>query len=88
MICCFQKYGSTNASSAGGSCNFDPVTDLAISVFREVSIKQCLPESTLLAGVGSEDGSREELACESLHSGTLSSTRFSAFLQPFRYVGI
>ena len=31
-------YGSANASSARGSCNFGPLTDLAISVFREVSI--------------------------------------------------
>ena len=37
----------------------------------------CPPKSTLLVGVGSKDGSREELACESLRSGTLSSTRFS-----------
>ena len=36
----------------------------------------CLPKSTLLVGVGSQDDSWEELACESLHSGTLSSTRF------------
>ena len=35
----------------------------------------CLPKSALLAG--SEDGSWEELVCESLCSGTLSSTRFS-----------
>ena len=36
-----------------------------------------LTDLALLVGVGSKDGSREELACESLHSGTLSSTRFS-----------
>ena len=34
----------------------------------------CLPKSTLL--VCSKDGSWEELACESLRSGTMSSTRF------------
>ena len=45
MICCYQvtkifctRYGSANASSARGPCNFGPLTDLAISVFREVSI--------------------------------------------------
>ena len=32
------RYGSANASSARGNCNFGPFTDLAISVFREVSI--------------------------------------------------
>ena len=37
----------------------------------------CLPKSALLASVGSKDGSWKELACESLRSGTLSSTRFS-----------
>ena len=37
----------------------------------------CLPKSAHLAGVGSKDGSCGELACESLRSGTLSSTRFS-----------
>ena len=34
----------------------------------------CLPKTTLLVGVG---GSREELACESPRSGTLSSTKIS-----------
>ena len=45
MICCVQdnkffstRYGSTIASSARGPCNFGPFTDLAISVFREMSI--------------------------------------------------
>ena len=32
------RYGSANASSAWGPCNFGPLVDLAISVFREVSI--------------------------------------------------
>ena len=51
-----------------------------ISQFRSQGkwvLTLCLPKSTLLAGVGSKDGSWEELACESLRSGTLSSTRFS-----------
>ena len=46
VICCNQitkifctMYGSANASSARGPCDFGPLTDLAISVFREVSIK-------------------------------------------------
>ena len=36
MFC--TRYGSANASSARGSSNFGPLTDLAISVFREVRI--------------------------------------------------
>ena len=45
VICCYQvtticgsKYGFAIASSARGPCNFGPLADLAISVFREVSI--------------------------------------------------
>ena len=45
VICCYHvtkifctRYGSVNESSARGSCKFGPLTDLAISVFREVSI--------------------------------------------------
>ena len=84
VTCCCQitkifctKYDSTNASSARGPCNFGPLTDLAISVFREVSVNTlCLPKSALLVDVGSKDTSWEELACEYLCSGTLSSTNF------------
>ena len=45
VICCYQvtksfctKYGSANPSSARCPCNFGPLTDLAISVFREMSM--------------------------------------------------
>ena len=45
VICCKQvtkkfctRYGSATASSARGPCNFGPLTDLAISVLREMSI--------------------------------------------------
>ena len=45
VICFYQitkifgtRYGSAIASSAWGPCNFGPLTDLAISVFREMSI--------------------------------------------------
>ena len=37
----------------------------------------CFPESSRLLNVGSKDTSWEELACESLCSGTSSSTKFS-----------
>ena len=51
-----------------------------ISQFRSLGkwvFTLCLPKSTLLLNMGSKDASWEELACESLRSGTLSSTRFS-----------
>ena len=38
------SYGSAIASSARGSCNFGPLTDLAISVFREMSINTVLTQ--------------------------------------------
>ena len=51
VICCNQitkifctKYGSANASSARGPCDFGPLADLAISVFREVSINTVLTQ--------------------------------------------
>ena len=45
VICCNQvtkifctRCGSVNASSARGPCNFCPLADLAISVFKELSM--------------------------------------------------
>ena len=45
MVCCYQvtevvstRYGFAFASSARSPCNFGPLADLAISVFREMSI--------------------------------------------------
>ena len=42
LICCNKlfctKYDSANASSARRPCNFGPLTDIVMSVFREVSI--------------------------------------------------
>ena len=37
-------YGSAIASSARGLCNFSPLTDLAISVFREMSTNTVLTQ--------------------------------------------
>ena len=78
VICCNQvtkifctKYRSANASSARCPCNFGPLTDLAISVFTKMSIH------TVLTQILTSLGWWEELACESLRSGTLLSTRFS-----------
>ena len=60
MICCYQvtkifstRYGSAIASSARGPCNFSPLTDLAISVFREVNTNTVLTQ--ILTSLCSED---------------------------------
>ena len=52
VICCYQvtknfcaKYGSAIASSARGPCNFGPLTDLALSVFREMRINTVLTQN-------------------------------------------
>ena len=57
MICCYQdtkifftKYGSAIASSARGPCNFRPLTDLAISVCKEMSVNTVLTK--ILASLG------------------------------------
>ena len=70
-------YDSANTSSAWGPCDFGPLADLASSVFREVRKNCACPKPHFSWTWGSKDGSWEELACESLCSGTLSSTRFS-----------
>ena len=51
VIFCYQvtkifctRYGSANASSARRPCDFGPLTDLAISVFTEVSINTVLTQ--------------------------------------------
>ena len=51
VICCCQvakicssRYGFVIASSAWGPCNFGPFTDLAMSVFREMSINTVLTQ--------------------------------------------
>ena len=63
VICCYQvtkicgsRYGSAIASSARRPCNFGPLTDFAISVFKEMSINTvCLHMSSLLLDVGCKD---------------------------------
>ena len=54
VICCYQvtkifctRYGSANASSARCPCNVGPLTDLAFSIFGEMSTITCLPNSSL-----------------------------------------
>ena len=62
VICCFQvtkifctRYGSAIGSSARGPCNFGPLTDLAISVFGEMSINTVLTQISELARPESAD---------------------------------
>ena len=65
MICCYQvtkiyssRYGLAIASSAWGPCNFGPFTDLAISVFREMSMNiYAYPNASRLFVVGSKETS-------------------------------
>ena len=52
------KYDSANTSSARRPCDFGPLANLAISVFRDVNIKTlCLPKSELLASIGPKNSS-------------------------------
>ena len=64
MICCYQvtkifctKYGSANTSSARGPCDFGPLADLAVSVFKEMSINTVFTKSARLLYMGSKDTS-------------------------------
>ena len=59
VICCYPvtkifgtRYGSAIAPSARGSCNFGPLTDLAISVMREMSINTVLTQILTSLGYG------------------------------------
>ena len=56
------RYGFAIASSTRGLYSFGPLTDLAISVLREIVFSLCLSKSALLTDVISKDGSGEELA--------------------------
>ena len=76
MICCYQvtkifstRYSSTVASSAWGPCNFGPFTDLAISVFREMSRNTVLtPILTSLCNFVRRTGVRA--SCNEISSST------------------
>ena len=49
---CGSRYGFAIASSAWGPCNFGPFTDLAISVFREMSVNTVLTQILTYLGCG------------------------------------
>ena len=59
VICCYQvtkiyssRYGSTIVSSAQGPCNFGPLTDPTVSVFRGISINTVLTQILTSLGCG------------------------------------
>ena len=92
VICCYQitkifstRYGFAIASSAWGPCNFGPSTDLAISVFREMSFSHSAypnPHVSLLSAPKKlhEKNWRESL----LVMNFIIHQIFLEFLQPFR----
>ena len=81
------RYGSANASSARGTCNFSPFTDLTISVFRKWVSTLCLPKSSLLAGVGSKEWfMRRTGVWVSVFRNSVIHQIFPEFLQPLRDV--
>ena len=82
---CGSRYGFAIASSAWSPCNFGPFTDLAISVFREMSINTVLTQiltslfSRLQRGFMRRTGVRA-----SLNWNFIIHQIFPEFLQPFR----
>ena len=58
MVCCYQvteidssRYGFAIASSARSPCNFGPLADVAMSVFREMSMNIPILDPALLITV-------------------------------------
>ena len=62
-----RRYGSANTSSARGSCNFGPLTDLAISVLKEISINTVLTQNPHVSWVRALKMLHEKNWRESLH---------------------
>ena len=92
MICCYEitkifstMYGSTIASSTRGPCNFSPLADLAISVFREMSINTALTQIlTSLEYELSRCFMRRTGVSISVHWNFIIHQNFPEFLQPLR----
>ena len=86
MVCCYQvtkidssRYGFALASSARNPCNFGPLTDLAISVFREMSMNIMLTQILTSLCMSAPKRLHEKNWLESLPIMELisSSTKFS-----------
>ena len=92
MICCYQitkffstRYGSANASSSRGPCDFGPVTDLAISVFREMSIHTVLAQILTSLECGLQRGFMRRTGVRiSLYWNSIIHQIFPECLQPLR----
>ena len=79
MTCCYPvtrifgtRYGSAIASSARSPCNFGPLTDFAISVFREVSFNTVFtqirtPSEAKAPKIAHEKNWRVSLYVQELH---------------------
>ena len=94
-ICCNQvtkifcaKYGSAKASSARGPCDVGPLADLAISVFREVSINTVFTQflTSLERGLWRHFIRRTGVWVSAFRKSIIHKF-FSEFLQPLRDVG-
>ena len=84
MICCYQvteiyssKYGFAIASSAWSPCNFGPFTDLAISVFREMSLNTVLTQILTSLDCGLQRNFMRRSGVRPPCNGISSSTKFS-----------
>ena len=95
VICCYQvtkifstRYSSATASSARGPCNFGPLADLAISVFREMSINTALTQILTSRGCRLwRYFMRRTGVWVSVYRNSFIHKIFSEFLQPLRDVG-
>ena len=77
VICCYQvtkffstRYGSAIPSSAWGPCNFGPFTDLAISVFREMSINTMFTQILTSLNCGLQRGFMRRTGVRVISSST------------------
>ena len=92
VICCYQvtkifctRYGSANAFSARGSCDVGPLTDLAISVFGEMSFNTVLTQILTSLGCGLYRGFMRRTGVRvSVFRNSVIHSISSEFLQPLR----
>ena len=85
-ICC-TKYDSANTSSARSPCDFGPLADLAISVFREVSINTVFTQIRTSRRLWRWSMRRTCVWVSAFRNPVIHKI-LSEFLQPFWYVGM
>ena len=83
----YARSSSANASSPRGPCNFGPLADLAISVFREVSINTVFTQIRTSQRL-KRWSMRRTCVWVSAFRNSVIHKIFSEFLQPLRCVGI